>query len=98
MLQFAFLYGQRFCISAIVAEAQALVIKFNMAQISKEIEVEVEYGQNYGANEIIYLFEQALASPSTNALPSKYGALLSTTRMVAESHVVNAFKYACSNR
>ncbi|MDE5655087.1 MAG: hypothetical protein K2I46_05710, partial [Clostridia bacterium] len=35
-------------------EAQALVIKFNMEQISKEIEVEVEYGQNYGANEIIY--------------------------------------------
>ncbi|MDE5654180.1 MAG: InlB B-repeat-containing protein, partial [Clostridia bacterium] len=40
-------------------EAQALVIKFNMEQISKEIEVEVEYGQNYGSAEIIYLFQQA---------------------------------------
>ncbi|MDE5654960.1 MAG: hypothetical protein K2I46_05060, partial [Clostridia bacterium] len=35
-------------------ESQALVIVFHMEQISKEIEVEVEYGQNYGANEIIY--------------------------------------------
>ncbi|MDE7071430.1 MAG: InlB B-repeat-containing protein, partial [Clostridia bacterium] len=40
-------------------ESQSLVIVFNMAQISQKIEVEVEYGQNYGANEIIYLFEQA---------------------------------------
>ncbi|MDE7071429.1 MAG: InlB B-repeat-containing protein, partial [Clostridia bacterium] len=40
-------------------ESQSLVIVFNLAQISQKIEVEVEYGQNYGANEIIYLFEQA---------------------------------------
>ena len=39
-------------------EAQALVIVYNMAQISKKFEVEVEYGQNYGSSEIIYLFEQ----------------------------------------
>ncbi|MDE5911282.1 MAG: hypothetical protein K2H24_03005, partial [Clostridia bacterium] len=46
--------------------AQALVIEFNMAQISKKIEVEVEYGQNYGSEEIIYLFQQAyLAALST---------------------------------
>ncbi|MDE7071012.1 MAG: hypothetical protein K2O86_03460, partial [Clostridia bacterium] len=40
-------------------ESQSLVMIFNLEQIHKTIEVEVEYGQNYGANEIIYLFEQA---------------------------------------
>ncbi|MDE7071630.1 MAG: InlB B-repeat-containing protein, partial [Clostridia bacterium] len=40
-------------------ESQSLVMIFNLEQIHKTIEVEVEYGQNYGANEIIYLFQQA---------------------------------------
>ncbi|MDE5655280.1 MAG: hypothetical protein K2I46_06730, partial [Clostridia bacterium] len=40
-------------------ESQSLVIIFNMAQISQKVEVEVEYGQNYGSAEIIYLFQQA---------------------------------------
>ena len=39
-------------------EAQDLVIVFDMPQISMQLEVPVEYGQNYGSAEIIYLFDK----------------------------------------
>ncbi|MDE6474895.1 MAG: InlB B-repeat-containing protein [Clostridia bacterium] len=47
-------------------EAEILVMVFNLSQISQRLEVEVEYGQNYGAAEIIYLFEQAYLDALTN--------------------------------
>ncbi|MDE7191630.1 MAG: trichohyalin-plectin-homology domain domain-containing protein, partial [Clostridia bacterium] len=47
-------------------EAEILVMVFNLSQISQTLEVEVEYGQNYGAAEIIYLFEQAYLDALTN--------------------------------
>ena len=40
-------------------DSQSLLLVFNLPEISQKINVEVEYGQNYGANEVIYLFEQA---------------------------------------
>ncbi|MDE6474487.1 MAG: InlB B-repeat-containing protein, partial [Clostridia bacterium] len=41
-------------------ESQALTIVFDMqSSISRELAVDVTYGQNYGAAEIIYLFQRA---------------------------------------
>ncbi|MDE6870203.1 MAG: hypothetical protein K2J75_05695, partial [Clostridia bacterium] len=50
-------YESSYSITNIQFNSEALLLKFEMAQLlGQELRVEVEYGQNYGSKEIIYKF------------------------------------------